>query len=265
MTAVPDWFLTLCQAHLSLAAVRVGLAIYETGRDGADTDGYPIIHCQLTLDRICELTDLDIKSVRKGVRELEALVGLTRHPALRYKTAWGSALPVFDPLHRPATRVPKSGPQNEANGKEGYQKVDPRQIPLGPVFGSPFVEGGEEGSNPHSFIKGNVSPPPPPAPPSPEVVGRLRKLGAADPQLFLEHFDPEVVEAWVEWMLEKQQAGRFKNPAGFVYRMLQEGKPAPPTQRQLDNEEADRFNAASFANWEARRTMRAEEVGVGDG
>lgn len=56
----------------------------------------------------------------------------------------------------------------------------------------------------------------------------LTELGAGDPQDFLGKFALERVAAWVKWALA-QPAGRLRNPAGYIFRKLEEGKD-PPTE-----------------------------------
>ncbi|MDP1909934.1 MAG: hypothetical protein Q8K85_16670, partial [Hyphomicrobium sp.] len=93
--SVPEWFLDLAQAELSLAATRVGLRIFRTGTRAVDEGGNPIIRCQIPLRRLAKLTGLDEKGVLRGLSELEGKAGLARHRPLRARAAAAYCLPVL--------------------------------------------------------------------------------------------------------------------------------------------------------------------------
>ncbi len=63
-----------------------------------------------------------------------------------------------------------------------------------------------------------------------ELLADLTELGAGDPQDFLRKFASERVAAWVGWALAQPQ-GRLRNPAGYIFRKLEEGKEPPKPDR----------------------------------
>lgn len=239
--SVPEWFLALAQKHLSLAPIRVGLALFQAGTRTVDTGGNPIIHGQLSLSQLQRLTHLSRPAVINGLQDLEELAGLVRHESHRARAPWGYALPLVKIVDRDA--LVKIIDQMEAGtGKESRPHGSSGEEEEG-------VGGGGEGG---STVLNNQDPPTPPPPrgllgggltgeqsrpvtqDQAELLADLTELGVGDPQEFLEKFPRERVQAWVAW-IQQQPQGRFKNPAGFIFRKLEEGKepPVPDRVRQF--------------------------------
>ncbi len=80
--------------------------------------------------------------------------------------------------------------------------------------------------HPGDETAGGTLPPPPSPVDQVQLLADLVELGVTDPQDFLGKFALERVSAWVKWVLA-QPKGRHRNPAGFIFRKLEEGK-APP-------------------------------------
>ncbi|MBU2009679.1 MAG: hypothetical protein KJ624_07590, partial [Chloroflexi bacterium] len=203
------------QKHLSLAPIRVGLALFQAGTRTVDAGGNPIIRGQVSLSQLQKLTRLSRQAVLDGLEDLEELAGLVRHPGLRTGVPSGYALPLV-------------------------RKVDQPQIPPGQDSRPPIVVGGgpdidkSTTTTPVQNVDHPDDPPsgPDAAPsePNQELLDKLAELGSGDPQQFLE-FPLERVSAWVEWALAQPQ-GRLRNPAGYIFRKLEEGKD-PPAEPNL--------------------------------
>ena len=207
--SVPEWFLALAQKHLSLAPIRVGLALFQTGTRAVDRDGNPIVHGQVSLSQLQKLTRLSRQAVLDGLEDLEELAGLVRHPGLRTGVPSGYALPLV-------------------------RKVDQPQIPPGQDSRPPLVVEGDLNIDKSTTMPVNnvdhpdVSPSGPgaaPSEPNQELLEKLAELGSGDPKQFLV-FPLERVSAWVEWALAQPQ-GRLRNPAGYIFRQLEEDKDVP--------------------------------------
>ncbi len=224
---VPEWFLALAQKELSLAATRVGLTIFHAGTRTVDNDGNPIMRCQLPLSRLATLTQLDEKGVLRGIAELESVAGLARHRPLRARAPAAYCLPVLTTGNLPLVK-------NQGTGKIPLVKNQHSQVPCTGKMPALLEEGGGEEIPP---IDNKGTPPPPPPPPGAaslaknqgwaDLVEDLALIGVGDASLF-QQFPTEAVEEWAKWML-KQPQGRFRNPGGFIFRKLQEGK-LPPAE-----------------------------------
>ena len=126
--AAPEWFLDLAQKHLSLAPIRVGLALFKAGTRAVDTSGNPIIHGAVSLSQLQRLTHLSRQAVINGLEDLEELAGLVRHPALRARAPWGYALPLVKIIDRDALvkiidqMEPGTGLKSRPHGSSGEEE-----------------------------------------------------------------------------------------------------------------------------------------------
>jgi len=212
--SVPEWFLALAQKHLSLAPIRVGLALFQAGTQTVDAGGNPIIRGQVSLSQLQKHTRLSRQAVLDGLEDLEELAGLVRHPGLRTGIPSGYALPLV-------------------------RKVDQLQLPPGQDSRPPIVVGGDHNidkSTTTTEVVKEVDHPSgaaaTPSEPNQELLEELAELGSGSPEEFLANFPPERVSAWVQWALAQPQ-GRLRNPAGYIFRKLEEGKD-PPVETSME-------------------------------
>ena len=253
--SVPEWFLDLAQKHLRLGATRVGLALFRAGHRGVDpATGDPIIRCQLSLAELVKLTHLSRNGVLTGLKDLQDLAGLVRHQAVAPSAPWGYSLPLekrgVQKLHPGANGTAGNGhpvtsgaryaggavsvPPYGGGGGEipSNNDLNPPPPPPGVVKGvqkvhpprHPSMAGGTPPQHPGDDSAGGTPPPPPVD--QAQLLADLVELGVTDPQDFLGKFALERVSAWVKWVLA-QPKGRHRNPAGLIFRKLQEGKDPP--------------------------------------
>lgn len=211
----PTWFLISCRRSLRPAAVRVGLALYETGSPTVDAAGNRVIHSQVSLTHLQQLTHLGRHAILDGLEQLEDCAGLVRHHPLGRRAAMGYTLPEtrptganFTPVKTPEATY--GAQRSGANFTPPLEEEEGISIDLQNI---PSSTGGSGGGNKNA-----------PAGAQQALLQALVALGADDPQLFLEQFPQELIQAWVDWA-QSQPQGKLRNPAGFIYRKLQKGLP----------------------------------------